>query len=68
MKTLLVLPPQVGMVAREMARNNVTAFTFMDDRGGTGYFRLTCEDLPENNAPMLLVQGMFQLEQMEGGS
>ena len=65
MKTLLVLPLQLGQVAHVMAMNDVTAFTFTDDRGGTGYFQLTYEDRPENHAPMLLVQGMFQLEQLE---
>lgn len=68
MKTLLVLPLQVGAVAQEMAANNVTAFTFTDDRGGTGYFQLTYEDRPENYPLVLLVQGIFQLEQLEEAS
>lgn len=65
MKTLLVPPLQLGQVAHEMAMNNVTKFTFEDDRSGTGYFRLTYEDLPDNNAIVRLVQGLFQLPQLE---
>lgn len=59
------MPVQVGQVAHWLAMNNATAFTFTDDRGGTGAFRLTWEDRPENDGVVKLVQGMYELEQLE---